>query len=260
MMRAVHQLRGTTFSNPRERGDSDAGGRACLTLAELERVLALAIDSYNHTTHAGIGERPIDRYLAHYRQPGLPEGERIPPLLPADRLLLDFLPYEVRPLRRGGIRLFRVDYSAIDLLPFWQRDNGRQIERIVVYDPRSLAQVWVLDETTDAYVAVPYRVPRPDITLAQSLEARRALHRSAARDRTERRLFENVEQIRAIEAAAKSTTARRKAERTVQAARAKRGASSATGADETAATSSTGVAMPAWSADDVMPFSDAEHL
>ena len=141
MMQAVHALRGTTFSNINERGESEPDKRACLSLPELERVLALTIDSNNHTTHTSIGERPMDRYLAYYRRPDLPDAERIPPRLPAERLLLDFLPYEARALTRSGIRLFRVDYSSVDLLPLWRRDNQRRVARVVVYDPRSLARV-----------------------------------------------------------------------------------------------------------------------
>jgi hypothetical protein len=94
----------------------------------------------------------------------LNDADRLPPRLPADRLLLDFLPYEVRPLKRASIRLFRVDYSCTDLLPLWKRDNQHAVSRIVVYDPRSLAKVWLLDETTDRYTAVPARPPpRSDV-------------------------------------------------------------------------------------------------
>ena len=74
--------------------------------------------------------------------------------------MLDFLPYEARALTRSGIRLFRVDYSSVDLLPLWRRDNQRRVERIVVYDPRSLARVWILDEATDDCIPIPYRVSR----------------------------------------------------------------------------------------------------
>ena len=94
---------------------------ACLSLPELEQVVALEIDRYNHTTHDGIGDRPIDRYLAYYRRPDLADDQRVPPLLPAERLLLDFLPYERRRLVRTGFRLFRVDYSGRDLLAMWRR-------------------------------------------------------------------------------------------------------------------------------------------
>ena len=263
MMRIVHGLRGSTFSNINERGEAAPEKCACLTLPELERVLALAIDTYNHTTHDGIGERPMDRYVAWYRRPDLRDADRVPPRLAADRLLLDFLPHEARALTRSGIRLFRVDYSTPELLPLWRRDNGRRVERIVVYDPRSLAQVWVLDETTDMYLAVPTRVPRPDMTLAQSEACRRALHASKSQDRTEDRLFENVAKIKAIEAAARTATMRRKAERSHQAAKGAREARHASPESPFArsdATSGRQAPGPAWAGSDVAPFTDVERL
>jgi putative transposase len=51
----VHELPGTTFSNPTERGDYDSDTTAYLTLGELERWLALAIAGrYHHEVHDGI--------------------------------------------------------------------------------------------------------------------------------------------------------------------------------------------------------------
>jgi putative transposase len=170
--------------------------------------------------HAGIDDRPVDRYLAYYQRPDLPDRQRIPPLPPAARFLLDFLPYERRSLVRTGIRLFRIDYSSRDLVPLWRRQNQAPVERIVVYDPRSLATIWVVDDVTGEYIAVPYRVPRADMTLAESEAARQRLQALKAADRTEARLFENVVQVRAIEEHGRSATARMKAERSRQARRA----------------------------------------
>jgi len=259
MMKIVHELPGTTFSNVNERGESEPDKLACLTLPELERVLALAIDSYNHTTHSATGERPIDRYLAYYRQPELPDAERIPPRLRTD-LLLDFLPYEQRALSRSGFRLFRVDYSSVDLLTLWKRDNQKRVERVVVYDPRSLKQVWVADEITGDYITVPYRIPHPDMTLAESVAARAVFGRSKARDRTEQRLFDNLAEIRATVAWAKSTTSRRKAERTVQANRSARERATPKGTGETTDKSVIPTRQPAWAGADIRPFSDVERL
>ena len=39
----VHELPGSTFSNPEQRGDYDADGKAAFTLRELERFLVLAV-------------------------------------------------------------------------------------------------------------------------------------------------------------------------------------------------------------------------
>lgn len=88
-----------------------------------------------------------------------------------------------------------------------------------MYDPRSLATVWVVDEVTGDYLAVPYRVPRADMTLAESEAARRRLQTLQAADRTEARLFENVLQLRAIEERGRTATVRMKAERSRHAAR-----------------------------------------
>jgi putative transposase len=224
-------------------------------------VLALAIDSYHHTTHGATAERPIERYLAWYRRPELPDTERVPARLPTN-LLRDFLPFERRALTRTGLRLFRVDYSSVDLLPLWKRDNQHGVERVVVYDPRSLKQVWVADDVTGDYVAVPYRIPHPDMTLAESIEARAALRTAKARDRTERRLFENLAEIRAIVAKARTTTTRRKAERTLQA---RRSAQERTVGDAPATAASgspegAGGRAPAWAGTQIVPFSDVEHL
>jgi putative transposase len=219
MMKRIHERRGTTFSSINERGDTEPDRLACLSLPELEQIVALEIDRYNHSTRDGIGDRPLERYLAYYRRPDLADDQRVPPLLPAGRLLLDFLPYERRHLVRTGFRLFRVDYSARDLLAMWRRQTRERIERIVAYDPRSLATVRVVDDATGDYIAVPYRIPRADMTLAESEAARRRLQALKAEDRTEARLFETVLQVRAVEERGKTATARMKAERSRQARR-----------------------------------------
>lgn len=270
MMRRLHERRGSTFGGVAERGAADPDAAACLTVGELERVLALVVDGYNNTVHAATGERPVERYLAWYRRPGLADAERAPPRVDARRFLLDFLPFERRALGRGGVRLFRIDYSSPGLLPMWRRDNGRRVPRVVVYDPRSLARVWVLDEATGGYVAVPYRAPRPDMTLAESLAARRRMRSLRAADRTERRLFDGVEEIRRVEAAAKTATGRRRAERARQGRRAAAEAgprlTAAEGAGPgpadrgAAAAVQAPLAPPAPALADAEPFDDVELL
>ncbi len=66
MMERVQEQRGAGFSNISERGDIEPAERACLILPELERIFVLEIDTDNHAVHAGIGDRPLDRYLAYF--------------------------------------------------------------------------------------------------------------------------------------------------------------------------------------------------
>lgn len=61
-MTAVHELPGTTFSNPVERGSYDADRLAVLTLRELEQWLVLAVASYHGTVHSGLGMTPAGRW------------------------------------------------------------------------------------------------------------------------------------------------------------------------------------------------------
>jgi putative transposase len=259
MMKQLHELPGSTFSNINERGESEPDKFACLTVAELETLLAIEIDSYNHTAHSATGERPIDRYLAYYRQPDLPDVDRVPPRVETN-MLLDFLPYEQRALRRTGLRLFWVDYSSIDLVPLWKRDNQKPIERVVVYDPRSLKQIWIADEATGDYIVAPYRIPHPDMTLAESLEARAAFRELKVRDRTEQRLFNNLDAIRSIVAKAKSTTSRRKAERTVEARRAVAEKDASASPSALVSTVAASKKPPPWAGTEIKPFADVERL
>jgi putative transposase len=59
MMRMVHELPGTTFSSTADRGGYDSGGKAVLTLGELQRWLALAVACYHgRSTRASAAHRP----------------------------------------------------------------------------------------------------------------------------------------------------------------------------------------------------------
>src|SRR5260370_38314139 len=62
MMQAVHELPGTTSSNPRQRGSYDSDARAALTVRELERWLALAVATYHGQLHGGLGCTPAGRW------------------------------------------------------------------------------------------------------------------------------------------------------------------------------------------------------
>ncbi len=60
LMKLVHTLPGTTFSNTTMRGDYDSDKQACLTLSELERWLTITITKYYHLKlHKGIHLPPI---------------------------------------------------------------------------------------------------------------------------------------------------------------------------------------------------------
>ena len=50
-LQQIHELPGTTFSNPTERGQYDSEQMAALTLDELQKWLTLAVATYHGTVH-----------------------------------------------------------------------------------------------------------------------------------------------------------------------------------------------------------------
>jgi putative transposase len=71
-----HGLPGTTFSNPRERGDYDSAQQACVYLSDVDRILNIFIvDIYAERFHRGLNGIPARRWEAltqHGFAPGLP--------------------------------------------------------------------------------------------------------------------------------------------------------------------------------------------
>ena len=132
------------------------------------------------------------------------------PPLPSDAagLLLDFLPFEERLVRRDGVRLFSILYQDGALAHLVETGPGKLR---VKYDPRDLACVFV-ELPTGGHVRVPYAdIGRRPITLWEHREASRTLHAAGRRSVDEHAIFAAVEQQRQVlaEAQHRSKRARR---------------------------------------------------
>ena len=208
MMEMVHELPGTTFSNPAERGSYDSEAKAALTLAELERWLALAIASYHGKVHETIGQTPQGAWAAGVGQ--------APPLVAnGAAFLVDFLPVYRRRLARTGFVLDHVHYFS-DALKAWIARRDRLDPFVLRRDPRDISRIWVLDPENEAYLAVPYRtLSRPPVTLWEQRAAVQRLRAEGKSQVDEEALFRMVDQMRVITDTAKAATrrARRDAER-----------------------------------------------
>lgn len=214
MMKTVHELPGTTFSNPQERGRYDSEKTAVLTLRELERWLVLAIASYHGSVHGGIGRTPAGRWNA-----GLAEVEPVVVVNPA-AFLIDFLPVIRRTLTRSGFTIDHVQYFSDALKPWIARRE--KLGRFVIRrDPRDISRVWVLDPEGTEYMPVPYRrLSHPPVSVWEQKAAVAALRAEGRADVDEEALFRQIELMRDVVTAAARTTkrARRDAERRTAAA------------------------------------------
>ncbi|KQN05163.1 Mu transposase C-terminal domain-containing protein [Sphingomonas sp. Leaf25] len=207
LMELVHGLPGTTFSNVMQRGRYDSDKAACLTLAELERWLAVAIAKLYHLRpHAGLdGAAPLRRYQEGVR--ALAADGRAPPT-PRDprAFLIDFLPVVRRTLRRDGIVIDHIHYFSDALKPWIERD-GPPRRVLIRRDPRDLSRIYVHDPDDGGYLEVGYReLSRPPVSLWEHRLARSRLRRQRQSEVDEGVLFAAIEEMREIEAQARTTT------------------------------------------------------
>jgi putative transposase len=100
LMGRVHALPGTTFSNIREKGDSNPEAAAALTLRELEMAFALdVLGPYHMEVHSALGIPPLAAWSERLtRRPR-------PPLVPSEgpQWLQDFLPFKEGTAAKVGV-------------------------------------------------------------------------------------------------------------------------------------------------------------
>ena len=193
MMRMVHQLPGTTFADIGERGSYPSEGNAALTLAELERWLALAITVYHGSIHSTLRETPEARWSQGVSEFGAP-----PTVRNAQGFLIDFLPIIRRSIGRTGFVVDHVSYYAEALRP-WIARRDRLDRFILRRDPRDLSRLWVLDPESNRYLEIPYRTMNwPAITLWECRAAHKVLRERGAKQVDEPSLFRAIEQMRSV--------------------------------------------------------------
>jgi len=206
LMNLVHTLPGTTFSNVTERGNYPSDTKACLTLAELERWLTIAITKYYHVKlHKGIGETPIRRYesgielIKH-------NGKTLPYVHNRRAFLIDFLPIIHRSLRRDGFMVDHITYYNNALRPFIiEREKYGKF--LIRRDPRDLSRVYVNLPEEQCYLEVPYRtLSYPAISLFEHRLALKRIKDINKQHVDEATLFKAIDEIRSIIKAAASTT------------------------------------------------------
>lgn len=139
LMQIAHLLPGTTFSNPKQRGDYDSAGRARLTLAEFQAWMTEKVCRFYHARrHRALGVAPLVAWERGLR--GEDGAVRPPPLLPRPlEFRMDFLPFAYRRVRRTGIELRGSRYWHDDITPMLRQTE----EAMVRFDPRAPGQVFV---------------------------------------------------------------------------------------------------------------------
>ncbi|AMP12033.1 integrase core domain protein [Collimonas arenae] len=213
LLREVHTLPGSTFSNPNARGEYDSEGNAALTLAELEKWLATYItEVYHQRTHTGIGMPPIRKYeegiFGTKSRPGIGMPAKI---LDEDRLRQDFMPFEERTVQDYGVVIDEIHYYH-DVLRRWISatiPGKAKLKRKFIFkrDPRDISTIWFFDPELNIYFPIPYRdTSHPPISIWELRKIRKQLELEGKQDINERLIFDAYERMREIELGAKAAT------------------------------------------------------
>lgn len=206
----VHELPGTTFSNPQQRGEYPSADKAALTLGEFERwLLHLVVNIYHQRIHTSTGRTPLEMF-----ESGIYERTGLPPRFQDElRVKLDFLPYFERTIQEYGVVLDYIHYYS-DVLRPWihaleddSPKNKRKRKFIFKRDPRDISVLFFYDPEAKGYFEIPYRdLLRPPMTLWEHKQVLRQLESEGVTAVDETVLFAAYEKLREIEEQAVSQT------------------------------------------------------
>lgn len=212
--REIHTAPGTTFSNPKERGEYDSEQHATMSLSEFEKWFTiLCVEAYHQKKHSQLGMPPIAKWqegiFGTSKAPGIGMPARITDEL---RLKLDLMPFETRTVQHYGIIWDHIEYQH-DILRRWinspDPDNPKLKRKFLCRrDPRDISVIWFYDPEVHEYYAIPYRnTSHPAISIWELREAEKRL----AADRPEVPVDENLifdayDKMRRIEEDAKKLT------------------------------------------------------
>lgn len=152
----LHEMPGTVFSNPQQRGKYSSHTQAAVYLSQVDRLLHLYIvDEYAELYHSGIGGVPARQW--ERRTSGPEWNPRLPESVDALRTILGRT--EERTVQHYGIELNGITYNCGDLGALRAELRGGQTK--IKWDPGDLGAINVFDpfssqlEGRDVYIPVP---------------------------------------------------------------------------------------------------------
>lgn len=206
-MGRIHLIKGTTFSNTKEREDYKSGDKAVMTLQELTRWTIHEINGrYHNTKHEGLGRTPLECW----NEAWMHNGALLLPPIPANRrdFRLSLLPRVQRKVGREGVQRFALKYWDEGLIPL----IGAKKKFWVAHDPRDISRVYVLVGTT--WIDVPWRDrTRAPIALWEWGRVKRELRKKHNAPVSNAAAFKHIEAQREIEKIAEQTTRQQRRDR-----------------------------------------------
>lgn len=207
LMKRLHELPGTTFSNPAERGYYRSERESAMTLRDLDRWITRFIcGEYHLSIHSALQTSCLQRWNEGLEATGVPRAIEDP-----HRFLLSFLPYTQRRLGRHGIQWDQLVYFADVLRPLIVRSQANSQYK-VVRDPRDISRIWLYEPEARTYFELPLRdLSRPQVTLWEHRAATKRIKAEGRASIDQDAIFRAIEDNRAeVEAARKRSMKNRR--------------------------------------------------
>ncbi len=217
LVRELHKLPGTTFSNVKHKGEYDSEGRACFTFDELDDFIGYWVtEVYHQTKHREIGMTPLEKYKSGFEGPN---GRPLLSILPDNqKVLLDFMPFVERSVQRQGVVIDEIHYYHPVLAPWIHAmDPATKGPRKLIFkrDPRDISRVHFFDPENKEYREIPYRDTSRGVISLWELKLAKSKLAEQGTAADEAALFKAVDDLRekAKSAERKTRSARRALQR-----------------------------------------------
>lgn len=161
IMKRVHEISGTTFSNTQEKAEYNSEKHACMTMRELERwFLTYVVKVYHQSIHSTTKQTPAQRWKVGIYGDSTHIGSGLP-TMPADSLTLtlDFLPVFDRTIQVTGVTIDGIRYYDPVLNAHINRADaktGTKKKHTFRRDPRDISVIWFYDDKNQRYFKIPY--------------------------------------------------------------------------------------------------------
>lgn len=219
LLKEIHALEGSTFSNPREKGEYESERNAQMTLDEFERWLAnLILGVYHNRLHSAIARAPLIRYKELLLGGGDFLGPGVLPIASdPTKIRIDFLPMVERTIQPSGVTIDHIDYHdpVVDRWIGARDTKNKRLARKFIFrrDPRNIAFTWFWDPDIKRYFKIPYRnIHRPAISLWELRAVKRFLAERTKNEIDEELIFDALNAMKRIEEESRVLTKKQRRE------------------------------------------------
>ncbi|WP_025689624.1 Mu transposase C-terminal domain-containing protein [Paenibacillus zanthoxyli] len=147
----IHQLLGTTKSNPVMRGEIDSEDEACLTLNQIRKIMNLYLtDIYPYEEHKGLSHTetpaPVLRYRAGIQEDGYPDwiDQQY-----EEKYKIEFMLTSKKPYTRDGVRWENKIYKCKEDKDLIAK---RTVKYVVKYDLDDISKIYLLHPKKNEFV------------------------------------------------------------------------------------------------------------